>query len=120
MIAYIIGRYDAEVSVGTVSHMQDRQQLLLSMRLLSTMVVVLCTSSLVLVVAYPQTLDGVHVNRISDPLTPLIFIALNLERRWTAFLGLMQQNGPLDFVDDFLLVQESLIKLVLDEGLDFA
>lgn len=31
----------------------------------------------------------------------------------------MQHNSPLDFIDDFLLVQKPLIKLVFNEALNF-
>lgn len=120
MIAHFVGRQDAEVAVRAVADVQDRQQILLSVALRLRPVLLRGTgaSSLVLV-AYPQTLDGAHVHCVGDSQATLMFVALNLQRRRTILLGLVQQDGPLDLVDDFLLVQKTLIELMLDKVLDF-
>ena len=104
-----------------MSDVQDRQQILLSMGLwlLPTLLVAVSASPWVLV-TYSQTLNSIGVNCIRDSCAPLIFVALDLQGRWTVSLSLVQQNGPLDFVDDFLLVQKALVELVFDEVLDFA
>lgn len=108
MSARFVWGEDAEVTVRTVSHVQDGQQILLPVWLLPTRLARLVASSVVLV-ADAQTLDGVHVHRIGDSLAALVFVALDLEGWRAVLLGLVQQDGPLDFVDDLLLVQEALI-----------